>query len=208
MQWHGMIWNATGETLDFRAHRAVARRWVQMAKENGALATLPVALSGLGWCEMLAGRVQAAESLLSEALEISAATGAPAVPGANEILRMGILDWRGNESAVPVGEAVIAEAVGRGQGLGVTIAAYGRTILELGHARYEEARCHALSVFQEDALYFGTINLADVIEAAVRCGDSEAARTALGRLTERVEATRTPWGLGLLARGRALLAED
>jgi DNA-binding CsgD family transcriptional regulator len=208
MQWHGMIWNATGETFDFRAHLAVAQRWVDLAKETGALATLPVALSGLGWCEMLAGRVQAAESLLSEALEISAATGAPAVPGANEILRMGILDWRGDESAVPLGEAVIAEAVGRGQGLGVTIAAYGRTILELGHGRYEQARGYALSIFEEDALYFGTINLGDVIEATVRCGDGEAARRALARLTERAEATRTPWGLGLLARGQALLAED
>ena len=97
LQWHGMVWNAAGETLDFDAHRAVARRWVRHAREQGALATLPVALSGLGWSEMLAGRVHAAEALLSESLEMAAATGAPAVPGANEILRMGILDWRGED---------------------------------------------------------------------------------------------------------------
>ena len=208
MQWHGMIWNATGEMLDFAAHRAVAGRWVRLAKENGALATLPVALSGLGWCEMLAGRVQSAESLLAEALEISASTGAPAVPGANEILRMGIMDWRGSESAVALSEAVRAEAMGRGQGLGVSITEYSRTIFELGHGRYEEARGHALGVFEEDVLYFGTIGLGDAIEATVRSVDTETARAALARLTERAEATRTPWGLGLLARGRALLADD
>jgi len=208
MQWHGMIWNATGEMLDFAAHRAVAGRWVRLAKEHGALATLPVALSGLGWCEMLAGRVQAAESLLVEALEISASTGAPAVPGANEILRLGIMEWRGSDSAGGLSEAVRAEAMGRGQGLGVSITEYARTICELGHGRYEEARGHALGVFEEDVLYFGTIGLGDAIEATVRSGDTETALAALARLTERAEATRTPWGLGLLARGRALLAED
>jgi DNA-binding CsgD family transcriptional regulator len=207
-QWHGMIWNATGETLDFAAHASVARRWARLAREQGALATLAVALSGLGWCEMLAGRVQAAESLLYEALDISAATGGPAVPGGNEILRMGILDWRGHDEAAVLGDAIIAEAGSRGQGLGVTIAKYGRTIFELGHGRYERACSYALEVFEEDVLYFATINLADVIEATVRSGDVESANAALARLTERAEATMTPWGLGLLSRGRALLAGD
>jgi DNA-binding CsgD family transcriptional regulator len=207
-QWHGMMYNATGETLDFAGHVAVARRWLRLAREQGALATLPVALSGLGWCEMLAGRVQTAESLLSESLDISAATGAPAVPGANEILRMAILDWRGLESAPAVGESVTTEAVARGQGLGVTIVRYGRTIYELGHGRYEDARGYALSLFDEDPLYFGTINLADVIEATFRSGDFDGARAALDRLELRAGATATPWGLGLLARGRALLADD
>jgi DNA-binding CsgD family transcriptional regulator len=207
--WHGMVWNATGDALDFAAHRSVAHRWARLAREQGALATLPVALSGLGWCEMLAGRVEAAESLLYEALDISAATGGPAVPGGNEILRMGILDWRGDDQAATLlGDAITAEARTRGQGLGVTIAKYGRTILELGHGRYENARSYALEVFEEDVLYFGTINLADVIEAAVRSGDVESAQEALGRLAERAEATMSPWGLGLLSRGRALLASN
>jgi DNA-binding CsgD family transcriptional regulator len=208
LQWHGMMWNATGEMLDFRAHRAVARRWVALARQHGGLSTLPIALSGLGWCEVLAGRLEAAESLLAEALEIATATGGPAVPGGNEILHMGILDWRGDDAARPLAAGIVAEAAARGQGLGETIAQYGTTILELGHGRYQSAHGAAMSVFEQDALYFGTINLADVIEAAIRCDDRESADAALARLTTRARATATPWGLGLLARGRALLATD
>jgi hypothetical protein len=44
--------------------------------------------------------------------------------------------------------------------------------------------------------------------AACRIGEQEAARTGLTRLRERVRASGTPWALGLLARARALLADD
>src|SRR5947209_2955724 len=68
------------------------------------------------------------------------------------------------------------------------------------------ARLHALRVFEEDVLWVGTYALADTVEAAVRCGDEDAARAALDRLRERAKATRTPWALGLLARADALVA--
>lgn len=209
LQWQGMVWNTSGELLDFEGHSATARQWVRLAREQGALATLPVALSGLAWCEVLGGRIDAAEALMAEASEISAATGAPSVPGASQILKLGVLVWRGREQeARLVGEGVTAEAMARGQGLGVTIAQFALTLLELSHGRYEDARISALSVFDEDPLYFGSINLGDVIEATIRSGDTAAAQAALARLSDRAEASPTPWGLGLLARGRALLARD
>jgi DNA-binding CsgD family transcriptional regulator len=207
LQWQGMVWNASGELLDFEGHCATARQWVRLAREQGALATLPVALSGLAWCEVLAGRVDAAEALMAEAHEISSATGAPSVPGASQILRLGVLVWRGREDeARLVAEGVTEEATARGQGLGVTIVQYALTLLELSCGRYDEARAHALNVFEEDPLYFGSMNLADVIEATVRSDDAPAAHMALARLTERAEASRSPWALGLLSRGQALLA--
>jgi len=209
LKWDGLVWNATGEMLDFEAHYATAREWVRVARVQGALATLPGSLSALAWCEVLAGRFEAAEALVAEAEEIARATGAPATPGASEILKLGILCWRGDEHKVtPVADSVAAEAVTRGQGLGVSIVEYLLTILELGLGRYEDARVHAQRVFEEDVLWFATSALADTVEAMARSGDENGAQAALDRLRERAYASRTPWALGLLARADALLGSD
>jgi DNA-binding CsgD family transcriptional regulator len=206
-QWLGMLWIATGELFDFEGHLAVARERSRLAREQGALATLPVALSCQGWTEHLAGRIDVAEALTAEAREIAAAIGTPAMPGAHESMHLAMLTWRGlEEEARGLAGAVRADAVARGQGFAVSIAQFNVMALELGHGRYEEARVCGLEVFKADALYIGSIQLADLIEAAARCDDVDTAHAALERLSERALASGTPWGLGLLARGRALLA--
>jgi DNA-binding CsgD family transcriptional regulator len=208
-QWLGMVWNATGELFDFESHLEVARERSRLARQHGALATLPVALSCQAWSEHLAGRIDFAETLTAEAREIAAALGAPAMPGAHEVMHLAMLAWRGAEDETRrLADAVIADAVARGQGLGVTLAQLCLTTLELGHGRYEEARVFALEAYKADAPYIGSIYLAETVEAAARGGDREAAHEALDRLSERTVASGTLWGLGLRARSRALLAED
>jgi DNA-binding CsgD family transcriptional regulator len=209
LQLLGMLWNATGELLDFESHAATARQRVRLAREEGALAVLPVALSCLAWCERLSGRIDAAEALVAEAIDIAAAIGVPSMPGAQGIMRLGMLVWRGREEeARLLAQGVNSEAVARAQGLAVTIVEYFLTTLELSYGRYEDARIHALTVYEADPLYVCSMALGDVIEATARSGDLDSAAAALARLTERALATQTAWGLGLLARGRALLAPD
>jgi DNA-binding CsgD family transcriptional regulator len=204
-----MLWNATGELLDFESHATTARQRVRLVRDDGALASLPVALDGLAWVELLSGRVGAADALVDEAHAIAAAIGAPDMPGAEGILRMSVKCWRGSEpDARRSIDAVTADAVARGQGLGITLAQFQLAILELGHARYEDARIAALNVFADDPMYIGSLSLPDAVEAAVRSGDGKAARAALERLSDRALATQTPWALGLLARARALMAPD
>jgi DNA-binding CsgD family transcriptional regulator len=208
-QWQGMLWNATGELLDFESHATTARQRVRLVRDDGALTSLPVALDGLAWVELLSGRVGAADALVDEAHAIAAAIGAPDMPGAEGILRMSVKCWRGSEpDARRSIDAVTADAVARGQGLGITLAQFQLAILELGHARYEDARIAALNVFADDPMYIGSLSLPDAVEAAVRSGDGKAARAALERLSDRALATQTPWALGLLARARALMAPD
>ena len=81
-------------------------------------------------------------------------------------------------------------------------------MLELGLGHYEQARAHALNVYEADSLYLGSLSLADVIEATVRSDDLDTAQAALARLSARARASGTPWALGLLARGSALLARE
>jgi DNA-binding CsgD family transcriptional regulator len=48
----------------------------------------------------------------------------------------------------------------------------------------------------------------DLIEAAVRCGETQLASEILGRLAQRCSSSTTHLAAGLLARSRALLADD
>ena len=209
LQLLGMVWNATGELLDFERHSAVARLRVRLAREQGALAALPVALSCLAWCERLSGRLDAADALVSEAIEIGGAIGTPAWPGAQQLMRLAVLVWRGSEEeARRIAEEVGREAVARGQGLAGSHAEFCLGQLELSYGRYEEARDYAIRVFDFDSPYTSSMALGDMLEATVRSGDDAGAKAALSRLSERALATQTPWALGLLARGRALLASD
>ena len=209
LQLLGMVWCATGEMLDFEPHHATARLRVRLAREQGALAALPVALSCLAWNERLRGRIDAAESLVLEAMEIATAIGSPAWPGAQQLMWLAMLVWRGEEEeARRVAVEVSRDAFARGQGLAGTHAELLLTQLELSLGRYEEARDYAIRVFEVDSPNSSAIALGDMLEATVRTGDEDGARAALSRLSERALATEAPWALGLLARGRALLAAD
>ena len=209
LQLLGMLWNASGDMLDFESHISMARERVRQAREEGALATLPIALVCLAWTELLAGRTEVAEALNAEGTGIAGATGAPEFPGAHGIVHLGILAWRGRDSEVrQLADEVASEAVRQGQGMTLNIVDFVLTILELGHGRYEEARKHALAVYDADPLYVGSMSLADLVEAAWRSDDPDSAKLALERLFERADASRTPWALGLLSRSRALMAAD
>jgi DNA-binding CsgD family transcriptional regulator len=81
-------------------------------------------------------------------------------------------------------------------------------VLELGLRNYQAALNCTLVVYDDDAPLYGAVVLPDLVEAATRCDEAGPAEAALGRLAERAVASGTPLALGLLARSRALLADD
>jgi len=80
--------------------------------------------------------------------------------------------------------------------------------LELGLGNYKAAFTLALGVYKVDPVNIGTWALPEMVEAAARCGHRQAARDAVDRLSPRALAGGAPWGLGLLARSQALLADN
>src|SRR3954452_15821275 len=92
-----------------------------------------------------------------------------------------------------------------GMGVMTTVGRQALCLLELGLGRYADALIPARQVFDEDAAGFANRTLTDLVEAGVHAGDRRAAEEGLDQLTERATASGTPWGLGLLARARALL---
>ena len=91
--------------------------WVQLARDQGALTVLPVALNNQSaFDEVAAGRFDAARACFAERLEISAATGNPGVVGTAGIAEVYELAWRGRETdARRVAAAVAREATGAGR---------------------------------------------------------------------------------------------
>jgi DNA-binding CsgD family transcriptional regulator len=72
---------------------------------------------------------------------------------------------------------------------------------------YAAAMSSAQTVIENDPAYTAEVTLPELVQAAVRDGDYEAAATAHKTLSERALAAGTPWALGLRARCEALLAE-
>ena len=59
---------AAAELFDDQAQHALANRWVQLARDQGALTALPVALNNQGAVEVVAGRFHAAQACFAERL--------------------------------------------------------------------------------------------------------------------------------------------
>jgi len=201
---------AAAELFDDQAQHALTLRWVQLARDYGALTALPVALNIQStFAEVTAGRFDAAAACLAEASEISAATGNPGVFGMAGVSEAFELAWRGREpDARRVAAAVTREATAAGRGGQSSWVQHGLAVLELGLGNYQAALQCALGVYDDDAPFFGTLALPDLVEAAARCGQTGPADAALRRLAERALVSGTSLALGLLARSRALLASD
>ncbi|HEY1634750.1 MAG TPA: LuxR family transcriptional regulator [Acidimicrobiales bacterium] len=209
LRWMMLGCLAAGELWDDEAQTALADRWVDIARDRGALTTLPVALNYQGWYRVQAGQLAAAEVCSAEENEIAAATGNTGVvgsPGAGPLLCQ---VWRGQEAqARSTAEAITSESTDRGQGAGITHSLSAITLLDIGLAHYDAALVGAQDVFDEDLIYLGTLTLPDMVEAAARTDDRAAAWRGLGRLSERARASGSSWAVGVLARSRALVSND
>jgi len=200
---------AAADLFDDQAEHALANRWVQLARDQGALTALPQALNYGAFAEVVVGRFDAARACVAERLEISAATGNPGVAGTASIAEVYELAWRGREmDARQVAAAATRDATGAGRGAQIIFAQYALAVLELGLGNYQAALQCALDLYEDDAPHLVNYVLPDLVEAAARCGETGLAEAALGRLAERAPAAGTPLALGLLARSRALLAGD
>jgi DNA-binding CsgD family transcriptional regulator len=100
-----------------------------------------------------------------------------------------------------------AKAAAEGQGVAATYAQWAAAILHNGLGGYAEAFAAARQASEHGHLYVSIWALPELIEAAVRTGDTQVAADALERLAERTQAGGTDFGLGLEARCRALLSD-
>jgi DNA-binding CsgD family transcriptional regulator len=198
LRWGWMATAASNAVWDNDATMVISERQVRLVRDAGALAELPLYLSGLGLARAWIGDFAAAAALAAEADSIAAATGSQSAP--YTLLRLRALQGRLAEVSAAIEQAAAGE-------IGVAIYAHWAAAVQYnGLARYEEAAAAARQATSNTFEYWVSAwALPELVEAAVRVGDVELARDALERLAETTQPAGTDFALGIEARSRALL---
>ncbi|WP_349290893.1 helix-turn-helix transcriptional regulator [Actinoplanes solisilvae] len=190
---------------DDDALRLLAERHVRLARGAGALAVLPLALNARGLLHFFEGDLGEATAGVDEIETITTATGMRLTHyGA-----LALAAWQGRKAeAERLCASAVREATARGEGVGLSNVQWTRAVLYNGLGRYAEARDAASAASADGpvpgaAAQFGP---AELVEAAVRCGDTALAARALEQLLRSTRASRSGWARGIEARSRALLA--
>jgi DNA-binding CsgD family transcriptional regulator len=194
---------------DDAARYQLEHRWVPELRDRGALAAVLAALTVQHAVQVDEGRFADAEASLAEGRELSEATGYRAyLSNFAFVVELVALARRGREAdARPLADRLLRESAGQGGENAVRGVHLALAVLELGLGNYADALRHGLeSRAPQAGVRFAMP--ADVVEAGTRCGDRAAAVAALEDFTPWAIATGSHWALGLLARCRALLADD
>ncbi len=206
LRWGWLATAAAVMVWDYDTCLAVSIRGVQVARDTGALTVLTVSVNVLAQAVALGGEFGAAAALVAEADSVIEATGALVAPYGALVLA----GMRGRVAdASPLIEDTIAEATAGGQGTAVQYARWTNAVLLNGLGRYREALVAAQEASADTPeLFVSPWAAIELIEAATRCDEPEAAQAALEHLTSATAVAPTDWALGVLARSRALLSQD
>jgi DNA-binding CsgD family transcriptional regulator len=204
LRWGWMATAASDTVWDNEDMLATAARVLQLVRDAGALAQLPIHLSAVALARAWIGDLAGAASLVAEIDSVVAATGSRLGPGA--ALRLRSLQGREAETS-----ALIASTIEHAAAGGHTIALYAHwaaAVLYNGLARYQEAAESARQATSSPFEVFVAVRaLPELVEAAARGGDAELAREALERLAETTQPCGNDLALGIEARSRALLSD-
>jgi predicted negative regulator of RcsB-dependent stress response len=133
LRWGWMATAASIAVWDDQGLLAIAARALQLVRDAGALAQLPIHLSALALARAWFGDLAGAASLVAEIDSVVAATGSRLVPGA--ALRLRALQGREAETSALIASVLERDAAG-------AIALYAHwaaAVLYNGLARYQEA---------------------------------------------------------------------
>jgi DNA-binding CsgD family transcriptional regulator len=189
--------SANGAMWDVEGMHASYLRQVQLVRDAGELAHLPLYLSRLAIATTWMGDFTGAGLLIAECDSVAAATESQI--GTYALLRLRALQGAEAEASV-----LMADEAAQGQ----SYVQWAAAVLYNGLARYEKA---ATAARQATAKTFdpwmSMWALPELVEAAARGGDAELARDGLERLAKTTQPSGTDLALGIEARCRALLSD-
>jgi DNA-binding CsgD family transcriptional regulator len=205
VRWLWVACHAAIVVWDWESWHTLSARQVQFARDAGALAVLPMALTSLAAARLWPGDFAAAAALITEAETLTEATGSQLPPYS----ALALAAWQGREAEVRgLIEANTDGVVRRGEGMGLANMQWATAALCNGLGRYEDALAAAQQAGEHPQELWSTLVLPELIEAAARSGKTASAADALEQLSEATRASGTDWALGTEACSRALLTGD
>ncbi|MDA3650132.1 AAA family ATPase [Saccharopolyspora indica] len=189
-----------GELWDIDLHTAVTEWLVRTGRETGSPMTIRLGLSQAALSAVFAGDFGRAMAAIAEEEAVADALGDPP----QLYPRVHLSAMRGRRQEVL---DLVAEVVNRGTGQLTANAHWAMAVLHNGLADYPAALDAATRAVAAGDLFLTGIALPELVEAAVRCGEHAAARSALDALVERAEPAGTSFGLGVAAGARALVSD-
>jgi DNA-binding CsgD family transcriptional regulator len=206
LRWMWLAGQAAADLWDDETWALLANRYLELARQAGALAVLPFALNLKSGWHTFAGELAAAATLADEAQVVGEATGNQFPPYAGVMLAA----WRGREAeAVMLIEPTRREAQARGETYALAFADWATALLYNSLCRPDEALTAAerASEHLEDPV-ISNWGLVELNSAAFESGRTDLATEALDRLSRITRVSATDWALGIEARCRALTSED
>lgn len=191
LHWMWLASHTAMSLWDDDAIYALATRYVRLARDLGALTTLPFALTFLSTVLVHTGELERVNEIIAEIDPITEATGAPPMPYA----RLMLAAWSGDRDQHTVlrGVSDAADAAGRGEGTSITIGDYTQAVLHNGLGNYDDALICAQRVVRSGELVHSSMVLPELVEAALRTERPGLADEALKTLTPLARASGTQW---------------
>jgi DNA-binding CsgD family transcriptional regulator len=205
LRWLWLACRAALIVWDYDSFEVLSERQVTLARDAGALITLPIAFNMRSTAYLYAGEFTPAASMAAQAESVTEATGSSIAPyGA-----VALSAYRGQEAqAAHVIQAATGDAERRGEGRALSFIGWAAAVLYNSVGRYEEALAAAQRGSEDSpAVQFAAWALVELVEAAVRSGVPERAAGAVQRLSDIARACETDWVLGVEARSRALVSD-
>jgi DNA-binding CsgD family transcriptional regulator len=205
LRWFFVACHAAHDVWDDEGWYALSARHLQLARDVGALNVLPLALAQRVGVLLHAGEFRTAALLVEETTAITEATRNDLPPYS----ALSLAGWQGHAAEAAELIHVVSNGLTvRGEGMGLGLVRHTSAVLSNGLGRYRDAMTAAdeASAYPQE-LGFANWGLVELVEAAVRCGETARAADAAGRLTRTTRPSGTPWALGIEARSRALVSE-
>jgi DNA-binding CsgD family transcriptional regulator/tetratricopeptide (TPR) repeat protein len=175
---------------------------IEVTRDFGGLMMMPWALSSLAQLVTFEGDLERAEALSAEVRQIMEVTDTNVLPWAEVV----VAGWRGDDGSARLIDEFSDTARMARLGHALRWAQWARATLHNSKGEYEDALAVAGEADGHTWEWANQHCFPELVEAAARCGQEDVAEAAIDRLATTVEPSGSDWGLGVLARSRALLA--